>query len=190
MSFGAIIAVQKGPVWVPVDFGIECALTEVRVEQSIDEQTTFALRFQEDYENDKPTVTEHELFKSPIELAILVPKGPRSKELICLVRGQIEQIEFDVAHGGPGSSFEARGRDVRTILDRVCAPESLIGLTSDTLILQLIAGVSDFIPALEPGVTLYDGLDGHPTLNHVGTSLELIENLAKWENQCVWLSYK
>lgn len=190
MSFGAIIAVKNGGLYEPVDFGLECALTEIRVEQTLGNQTTFALRFQEDYENDQPTVTEHDIFKSGVEIAILVPNGSRSQELICLVCGQVEQLSFDIALGGPGSSFEARGRDVRTILDRVCVPESLTATKSASLIKEFIKEIPDIISGVEDGAIIYDGEDDNPSINFVGTKLELIEQLATAEDQCVWLSYE
>jgi hypothetical protein len=190
VGFGAIIAIKKGLFYMPVDAALTAALTEIRVEQSLDRQTSFALRFQENYDNNKPSITEHELFSSPTELAIVVPDGPGSYQLKCLVRGQIEQVSFDIASGGIGSSFEARGQDVRTILDRAAAPELPPAPTSDLLIPLLITQIPDTIPAVDTGKIIY-GEDGDkPALNHVGTALELIEWLAAQENQCVWLDYQ
>lgn len=191
MTFGAVIAVKSGPFYLPLDPDIEGALAEVRVEQHLDEPTAFALRFQEDFEGDQPKLTEHPLFKTSTELVILVADGPDAKGLVCLVRGIVEQISFDVDTAGAGSAVDVRGRDVRMMIDRVSEARSFSGKTSDAVIEELITDIPDLQTDIAPGTERYDAATGGPAaLNCCGTALEIIETLAMEENHSVWLSYE
>jgi hypothetical protein len=191
VGFGAIIAVKQGPSYVFLDDDLESALTEIRVEQHLNAPTTFGLRFQEDFDDDKARVAEHPLFNQSTELAILVPDGPDSKRFVCLVRGTITQVSFDVDIGAVGSAVEVRGQDVRVLLNRQSAPQTFPGRTSESIIDELAKGIPEVKTCIALGKELYDSKSGGPAaFNCNGTAIDIIEHLAVLNNHCVWLTYE
>jgi hypothetical protein len=141
MSIGAYILAQVGDPksntfrGLPSD--LECAVTEIRIEQHLDRRATFAIRFQEDFEDGESKAITADDLRGAKGMAILVDGGPGQPdknapavapsgpgELICLFRGQVENSESDVSVGGSGSWYEVRGQDVRTLAARGDGGES------------------------------------------------------------------
>lgn len=191
MSFGALILKQDGDYKsnkfssMPTD--LSCAITEIRVEQHLYERSTFGIRFQEDFEGDEAKTITAEEVRGGAGIAILVPKptdspnpsgiGPASlglDDMVCLLRGQIENAEVSVARGASGSWVEVRGRDVRTIIDRSSRWQSLSGDT--TQIAEILsAPFTDKFTGGAP-VASYEGKDSWTVQ---GTALESLERLSK-----------
>jgi len=126
MGFGAIIASGENNLLLR-DGLVDC-LTEVRVEQSLENPTHFALRFQEDITSGQPRIRGAPDFKCGEIITIAVQVA---NEMICLARGPITEREWSVMLGGPGSWFEIRGQDRRILMDRQCKRRFWTGLESD-----------------------------------------------------------
>ena len=125
MGFGAIIASGENNLLLRDDL-VDC-LTEVRVEQSHEDPTHFALRFQEDITSGQPRIRGAPDFKCGQIITIAVKVGD---EMICLARGPITERQWSVMLGGPGSWFEVRGQDRRIQMDRQCKRRFWRGLES------------------------------------------------------------
>jgi len=125
MGFGAIIASGENNLLLQDDL-VDC-LTEVRVEQSLDDPTHFALRFQEDITSGQPRIRGATDFKCGELITIAVKVGA---EMICLARGPITEREWSAMLGGAGSWFEVRGQDRRIQMDRQCKRRPWTGLES------------------------------------------------------------
>lgn len=126
MGFGAIIASGEKNNLLRDDL-LDC-LTEVRVEQFLDDPTLFAIRFQEDISGGQPRIMPASELQCAQMITIAVKVGDEMK---CLVRGPITDVKCSVMLGGPGSSFEIHGRDRRIELDRKCKRRSWVGLESE-----------------------------------------------------------
>jgi hypothetical protein len=126
MGFGAIIASGEKNELLRDDL-VGC-ITEVRVEQSLDEPTHFAIRFQEDLSGGEPVIMKAPELQCRQRITIAVQVGD---EIKCLVRGPITDIKCSVMLGGPGSWFEIHGQDRRTDMDRECKRRSWFGLESE-----------------------------------------------------------
>lgn len=195
MSFGAIVLTQSGKSddFQSLESVHDCAITEIRVEQHLNKQTTFAIRFQEDFEDDAAVRDAQELFSKSRGIAICVakgsppePGGPTPAELVCLVRGQIENSEFDITVGGSGSWFEIRGQDVRTLINRCNVPSQQQGNTK-AIIEALVAPLSAN-PKVGAGIMEYEPKE--LSFNYRGTDLEAVYDLTKRSAYCFWLEYE
>ncbi|KIG17898.1 hypothetical protein DB30_02521 [Enhygromyxa salina] len=196
MSFGAIVLMQSGDPdsdeFGSLDPTHDSAITEIRVEQHLSKQTTFAIRFQEDFDDKDAAEKAQELFSKSRGIAILVangappePGGPIPADLRCLVRGQIENAEFHINVGGSGSWFEIRGQDVRTRINRYNVPSQENGDTKE-IIERLVSPISKS-PSVGQGIKKYEknGL----SFNYRGTDLEAVYDLTKKSAYCFWLTY-
>lgn len=188
MSFGAIVLIASGSPdqfrYLPPEH--ECAVTEIRVEQHLDKQTTFALRFQEDFEDEEQIRAAQELFSNSLGVAICVPNGAAGltpAKLVCLVRGQVERVEFNVTVGGSGSWFEVRGQDLRTQLNR--RVEVITARGSTTQIIEAL--VAPIAPAqVGPAIKNYTDHD----YRYMGSALEAVSDLARKSSYAFWLEYE
>jgi hypothetical protein len=126
MGFGAIIASGEKNKLLRDDL-LDC-LTEVRVEQFLDDPTLFAIRFQEDISGGQPRAMPAPELQCGQMITIAVKVGDEMK---CLVRGPITDVKCSVMLGGPGSSFEIHGQDRRIELDRKCKRQCWVGLESE-----------------------------------------------------------
>jgi hypothetical protein len=133
MSIGAYILAQVGTTdtFTGIQSDLDCAVTEIRIEQHLDRRATFAIRFQEDFEDGEGKAILADDLRGSKGMAILVDGGPgqpdknppgvassKPSKLICLFRGQVENSQSDVSVGGSGSWYEVRGQDVRTLATR------------------------------------------------------------------------
>lgn len=187
MGFGAVVYVK--PVgqhsFRPLHPGLVEAIVEIRVEQHLDQQTSFAIRFQEDYSEGCKGAVSHADLARRNSIAIIVPADREGQSKICLVVGQIEQSDLDIALGGPGSSYEIRGQDVRTVLDRKCEPRK-----SDEDSVSLFKGLVEELGKGLKVRTLQKArayLTGH---TFVGTALEQLTEITNNSNWHFWLTYE
>lgn len=200
MSIGAYILTQSGDgnVFSGLAADLSCAVTEIRVEQNFTTRSTFAIRFQEDFEDgEAATITASQLRGSK-GMAIVVSAGPgqppegggglpsiESEQLMCLLRGQVENSEADVSIGATGSWYEVRGRDVRTLIDRC----------SDGY--QIPGNNEEIAKGMTAEFTTGDWIAGDPVATFPedqpfafsGTILQGLERLSKLCNYPVWLRY-
>jgi hypothetical protein len=126
MGFGAIIASGENNTLLRGD--LVDGITEVRVEQFLDEPTRFAIRFQEDLSGGEPVIMKAPELQCRQKITIAVKVGD---EIKCLVRGPITDVKCSVMLGGPGSWFEIHGQDRRIEMDRECKRRSWFGLESE-----------------------------------------------------------
>src|SRR5687768_2921962 len=106
MGYGAIITSGEKNKLLRDD--LVGGIIEVRVEQSLDEPTRFAIRF-----NDDICGGDFEVFNAPelqcgTIMTIAVKAGDSTK---CLVRGPIMDVNSSIMLGGPGSWYEVHGED-------------------------------------------------------------------------------
>jgi hypothetical protein len=186
MANGTLVLIESGGRFVPISDELEGSITEIRVEQHLDEQTTFAIRFQEDFTEGRTQTSGHEQLNRNREIVIAVPNGPDSAELVCLVRGLIEQTDFDVATGGPGSWFEIRGQDLRTLGTREVAAFEHAG-NSDAVMKLISASFGN--GNVEVAAGAFEYIDEGEMYRYRGTALEGLEALARRSNLHFWMTY-
>ena len=193
MGFGAIIASGKNNTLLRDDL-LDC-LTEVRVEQFLDEPTRFALRFQEDISNGEPLIMQAPELKCEqiMTIAVQVDDG-----ITCLVRGPITEVKCSVKLGGPGSWHEVHGQDQRVQMDREYVYHAWSALASDaaeTILNKAIQNKKMFDRTdVEKTRIAYGGqpVRGQPTastLNQRYTDLAFIRRIARDCNLHFWIEY-
>jgi len=200
MSIGAYIMIHTGIgntfEALPVD--LEGAVTEIRIEQHLDRRTSFAIRFQEDFEEGEAATITADQLRGAKGVAIAVASGGgqaaknglgpppnQAEQLVCLVRGQIENSEASIAMAGAGSWYEVRGRDVRTAIDREVKGHSVAG-TVDQIAAQILGEITT--TGVDVGDSVAEYEDDYP-YRFFGTLLEGLERLATLCNYPVWLDY-
>jgi hypothetical protein len=188
MGFGAIIASGEKNKLMREDL-IDC-MTEVRVEQYLDEPTLFAIRFQEDFSGGQPRVQlAPELGRGQM-ISIAVKDGD---EIKCLVRGPITEREWSATLGGPGSWYEVRGQDRRVELDRKRQRRSWVGFESD--VAATILKEHKFPrtriqkTGKRYGAANQNGEPTTETLNQRDTDEILLCQIARRNNMCFWIEY-
>jgi hypothetical protein len=193
MSFGALILVQDKPnsdVFVPLEGFYKDAITEVRVEQHLDKQTSFAIRFQEDFANTEEIETIQRYFAKSRGMAICVPEAVPDAaippKLVCLVRGQVENQQFDITIGGSGSSFEIRGQDTRTLINRVVKTRRASG-ASDVVITKLVKPCANEV---DVGPSIKNYFKKKIVHRYSGSELDAVNDFAKKCNFSFWLTYE
>lgn len=186
MGFGVIIASGNDNKQLPDEL-MGC-LAEVRVEQSLDRPTRFAMRFQEDYNEDgQPRIVEAGELAPERMITIAVPEQDEEGDgLKCLVRGPITEIKSSFAQGGPGSSFEAHGMDRRVEMDRVCVRRAWEGKVSGAA--ESILSSYGFEREIQETTKEYSTKT--TTLNQRHTDLCFLQRAARQNNLCFWIAYK
>lgn len=203
MSIGAYILkrIGTGNLFAGLPADLDCAVTEIRIEQHLDRRATFAIRFQEDFEDgEAKTITADDLRGSK-EMAILVDGGPGQPDknalgvapagtgqLICLLRGQVENSQAEVNTGGSGSWYEVRGQDVRTLAERACDSYKESGKATE---IARALSATFTTGAFNPDSKAEDVLeftDNFP-YQFYGTRLEGLERLSKLCDYPVRLAY-
>jgi hypothetical protein len=188
MGFGAIIASGEKNKLLRDDL-IDC-ITEVRVEQYLDEPTMFAIRFQEDFSGGQPRVQVAPELRCGQMISIAVKDGD---EIKCLVRGPITEREWSPMLGGPGSWYEVRGQDRRIELDRKRQRRSWVGFESDAAatILQEHKFSSMRIQKTGKryGTAKQNGEPTTETLNQRDTDEVFLCQIARRNNLCFWIEY-
>jgi hypothetical protein len=192
MGFGAIIASGENNTLLRDDL-LDC-LTEVRVEQFLDEPTRFALRFQEDISDGEPLIMQASELKCEQMITIAVQVDDVTT---CLVRGPITNVKSSIKLGGPGSWHEVHGQDLRVKLNRKCVFHVGVGKAS-VLAKEILDGKAngvkfDRIDVEETrivyGGTLKGGEPTAPTRNQRYTDLAFISRIARDCNLHFWIEY-
>jgi hypothetical protein len=181
MGLGVIIASGEENALLASDLA-DC-ITEVRVEQTLDEPIHFAIRFQEDLEDGEPRVRQASELQAEQILAIAVETENGTR---CLVRGPITETKGSTTLGGPGSWYEVRGQDRRVEMSRVCARRAWIGRASE--VADSILSSYAFTPKTQETTRVYEENTG--TLNQRATDLDFIRQLARTNNLSFWISYE
>lgn len=187
MGFGAIIASGEKNKLLS-DRLLEC-ITEVRVEQYLDDCTQFAIRFQEDIVDGEPMLMQAPELQCEQMIAITVKVDNALK---CLVRGPITNVKCSITLGGVGSWYEVRGQDRRIELDRQCIRRAWTGRASEAAT-QILSKL--FVANVEKTNLIY----GSPrtgsnqatqTLNQRSTDAVFIRQIARQNNLHCWIEYE
>lgn len=187
MGFGAIITSGDNNTLL-ADSLVDC-ITEVRVEQFLDEPTQFAIRFQEDITDGEPRIMKAPELQCEQMLAIAVQVNDA---LRCLVRGPITDVKCSVTLGGPGSWYEVRGQDRRIELDRQCIRRAWTGRASEasTAILSQFFDAADVQETnLIYGSPRSGSNQATQTLNQRSTDAAFLHQVARQNNLNCWLDY-
>jgi len=187
MGFGAIIA--SGEKNKLLSDQLLESITEVRVEQYLDDCTQFAIRFQEDIVDGEPMIMQAPELQCEQMISITVKVGNALK---CLVRGPITNVKSSITWGGPGSWYEVRGQDRRIELDRQYIRRAWTGRASEA--------ATDILGKLfDPDVEKTNLIYGSPrtgsnqatqTLNQRSTDTAFIHKIAYQNNLHCWIEYE
>ena len=183
MGFDLLLAGGPGNTLFPGDL-LSC-LVEARVEQSLDEPTRFAVRFQDDIVDGKSQKAGLPELKIGTLLTIAVSKG-NGDDYTCLVRGPILDHDQELTLGGPGSWFEVQGVDRRDELARDYREGAWTGRASDVARLLL----SPVYPQAEIDRTdeIHDAEEN--PLPQRGTDLEFLKKNASENGYHFWIAYE
>jgi hypothetical protein len=190
MGFGAIIASGERNQLLP-DNVLDC-ITEVRVEQELEDPTRYAIRFQEDLTSGKPRIRGSDAFKCGEIITIAVKVAD---EIKCLVRGPITERQWSVMLGGPGSWFEIRGQDRRIEMDRQCKRRFWTGLESEAASSILKDEYKFPVACIQKTTKNYGGGTNNneptiETLNQRATDEEFMRQIACRNNLTFWIDYE
>jgi len=188
MGFGAIIAAGESNKLLSAQV-LDC-ITEVRVEQSLDEPTRFALRFQEDIIDGEPAIGSMPELQCGQMLAIAVQSGDA---IHGLVRGPITDVQCSVMRGGPESWCQVNGQDLRVEMDRQCVRRAWSGRASaaaETILTQTFDRVQVEQTNLIYGAPRSGTSQISQTLNQRTTNAAFIRQIARQNNLQFWLEYE
>ena len=187
MGFGAVIATGENNL--PLDPDLASSIAEVRVEQTLDEPTRFAVRFLDDigdgrlcHANDGRLAIDtivSVIVDTTEDTSVLAP------ERTCLVRGPVVEHRSEMVIGGPGSAFEIHGLDRRDLLDRICVQAAWTGRASDTA-RQILGQAFDHLE-VEDTIRVYE--ERRETLNQRDTDLQFVSQIARRNNLHCWITY-
>jgi hypothetical protein len=181
MGFDLVIA--GGPENRLFPEELMACLVEVRVEQTLDEPTRFAIRFQDDIVDGalrKASVPELQVGR---EVAVAVRAGDA---LQVLVRGPILGTQSQMTRGGPGSAYTVEGLDGRDALAREYREGSWTGRASDVVRLILSQRYPDSDVAATEEV---HEERGNP-LRQRGTDLDFVTTQARQNSYRFWIDYE
>jgi hypothetical protein len=158
-------------------------LVEVRVEQTLDQPTRFAVRFQDDIENGQLKKAGLPELQVGQILTILVDKG--EDKYACLCRGPILAHESEMTLGGPGSSLTVLGPDRRDELSRSVREQNWPGRASE--VARLLLADTYPLSSVDATEEVYD-LIGN-TLPQRDNDLEFLTKLGRDHGYHFWISY-
>ena len=186
MGFGAVIA--SGDKNVLLSDALVNSIAEVRIEQSLDEPTRFAIRFQEDICGAKFEVMDVPELQCGTMITIAVKVG---KDLRCIVRGPITDATSSFVLGGPGSTHQVHGEDRRIELDRQITRRGWIGFASEAAETILR---TKFKPNVQRTNIIYgakrsQGREVLETLNQQTSDASFLAAIARANNFHFWLQY-
>jgi hypothetical protein len=187
MGFGAIVASGEQNRLLKDD--LLNRITEIRVEQTLDDPTRFAIRLEDDI-----CKNGFEILRSPdIECGTIIAIAVKiNGKTTCLVRGPITDVHSNLMLAGAGSSCEIRGEDRRIEMTRECVPFGWSGLASAaaTTLLQRAKFQSNVHDTnIIYGGTRKSGNEVLETLNQRYKDLYFIEEIARDNNLHFWIDY-
>lgn len=158
-------------------------LVEVRVEQTLDQPTRFAVRFQDDIEDGRLTKASVPQLQVGELVTIAVDRG--EDRYACLCRGPILEHESEMTRGGPGSTFTILGPDRRDELAREVREQNWPGRASDVarLLMTEVYPLADIQQTDE----VYD-LNGN-ALPQRADDLEFLTKTAADHGFHFWITY-
>jgi hypothetical protein len=187
MGFGAIVTVGQENKLLKAD--VLNRMTEIRVEQTMDDPTRFAIRLEDDI-----CKNEFEMLRTPdIQCGTIMAVAVKiNGETTCLVRGPVTDVHSNFMLGGAGSSFEIRGEDRRIEMTRTVEPSGWSGKASDVATILLVN--AEFTPKVREtniiyGGTREDGKEVVRTLNQRCSDLYFISEIARDNNLHFWIDY-
>ena len=158
-------------------------VVEVRVEQTLDQPTRFAVRFQDDIEEGRLKKAGLPELQVGQIIAIAVDRG--NDQYACLCRGPILEHESVMTRGGPGSSFTVLGPDRRDELSRIERDQNWSGRASE--VAQLLLGDVYPAPDVQQTEEVYD-LEGN-ALPQRANDLEFLTRMSADHGYHFWVSY-
>ena len=158
-------------------------VVEVRVEQTLDQPTQFAVRFQDDVEEGRLKKASLPELQIGQLVTIAVDKG--GDQYICLCRGPILEHESTMTRGGPGSSLTVIGPDRRDELAREIREQNWTGRASDVarMLLSEVYQAAD----VQQTEDVYD--DNGNALPQRANDLEFLTKLAADNGFHFWIRY-
>jgi hypothetical protein len=181
MGFGAILASGDNNELLSQDL-MDC-VTEVRVEQFLEEPTRFAIRFEEDFEDSEPRIMQFPELQCEQIITVAVE---HNSGLVCLARGPVTERKSSLTLGGPGSWYEITGTDRRVEMSRVCYQACWEGRASDAA--SQILSLYGFEPDVQETTRAYEESTG--TLNQRATDQDFLNSLARTNNLSFWITAK
>jgi len=187
MGFGAIVGTGEQNKLLKDD--LLSRITEIRVEQTLDDPTRFAIRLEDDI-----CGNQFEILRAPdIECGTIMAIAVKlNGDTTCLVRGPVTDVHSNLMLGGAGSSCEIRGEDRRIEMTRKIEPSGWSGKASDVATTLLVK--ADFTPNVRETDIIYggkrkDGKEVVRTLNQRCTDLFFIAEIARDNNLHFWINY-
>ncbi|MEM9140508.1 MAG: hypothetical protein AAGB15_11835 [Pseudomonadota bacterium] len=190
MGFDLLIASGTGNAILKPEL-LGC-IVEVRVEQSLDQPTKFAVRFLDDIVSDddqgglrKGQLMKPQLPELKIGEVLTIAVNKDEGEYTCLVRGPILETAQETTLGGPGSWYEVKGLDRRDELARNYREGAWAGRASDVATMLL----APVYPAqtIDPTTEMYDQDGKH--LSQRSSDLEFLTTNAAENGYHFWISY-
>lgn len=179
MGFGAIIALGDANEPAPPDVA-DC-VAEVRVEQTLDGPSQFAVRFLDDIQDGRLRLANDDRLAIDTIVSVAVEVG---EQLVCLIRGPITDHKTRMTLGGTGSSFDVLGLGRLDLLDRRCVQAAWTGRASDAAGAVLGQAFGDV--DVEPTTRVYE--EGRETLNQRTTDLDFVQQIARRNNLHLWVT--
>jgi hypothetical protein len=187
MGFGAIVAAGEQNKLLKDD--LLSRITEIRVEQTLDDPTRFAIRLEDDI-----FANQFEILRAlDIECGTIMAIAVKvNGDTTCLVRGPVTDVHSNLMLGGAGSSFEIRGEDRRIEMTRKIEPSGWSGKASDAATTLLLK--ANFIPNVRDTDIIYggkrkNGKEVVETLNQRCTDLYFVVEIARDNNLHFWIDY-
>jgi hypothetical protein len=187
MGFGAVITSGDNNTLLRDD--LLNFVTEVRVEQSLDDPTRFAIRFEDDICGGKFEVMHDPDLQCGKMISVAVQVG---KDLRCLVRGPITDSSASFMLGGPGTTYDIRGEDRRVELDRQCirrAWTDRASVAAQTILSPQFKNTSIQTTDIVYGARRSNGREVLQTLNQRSTNAYFLACIARDNNFHFWLEY-
>jgi hypothetical protein len=158
-------------------------VVEVRVEQTLDQPTRFAVRFQDDIEDGRLKKASLPELQIGQLVTIAVDRG--QDQYVCLCRGPILEHESQMTRGGPGSSFTILGPDRRDELAREVREQNWTGRASD--VARLLLAETYPTADVEQTEEVYD--ENGNALPQRANDLEFLTKTAADHGFHFWIAY-
>ena len=182
MGFGIILA--NGDSNAPLGGDFTDALIEIRVEQSLGEPTTYAIRFRDDICDNQFVMSARPELQPDQVLSVIVQNDD---SYYCLVRGPVTEAKASYSLGGPGSFFEVHGADRRMLLSYSADTARNTGSISDIADSLLSSAFST--REVQSGLPTLGDSGGQGGSNQRGTKLDHLRSLATDAGAYLWITY-
>ncbi|MBV8686504.1 MAG: hypothetical protein JOZ90_04190 [Alphaproteobacteria bacterium] len=168
----------------PLDTTLADAVAEIRVEQELSKATKYAVRFEEDICQGRPTALSAQSLQPGEILAVLVKD--EHDQSVCLVRGPITKLKSSSVLGGPGSWLEVHGEDRRIEMDRTAVTSAWAG-TATNIVSAILQNHHFALDVRDSDAITFE--DGTRSLNQSSPDLRVVNDLARRLNYEFWITY-